>query len=354
MKIAIHNPQFIFQDQTRNFNGYNFEFLKNHTDIIFLSKPWHIFKYKKRLKELGLDIDKFEFIFSISTLNKKADVLLSFNGVPYIKYFAPPKRFTGLKIWHTMDYVFKASESNKILVENGVDYVMGYTRHDLYCPFFQKYYANFKNRVIAVPFGYGKRFDEITQIKNRNKKILGIGSINPVKDPLVEESILDEYINFFDEKFAHTIRAMFREKEYELSDIFDSFFPSNGKTKNPDYDPVELLNKYMFFINDATIMNFPPARTYEGIACGSIMIGDNHECYKSLGFVDNSNCILFNYDKNGKYLEEIKNKILDLINNENKILEISQNAKKLSKQFTHSNIAALLYIKIKDLKNERK
>jgi len=354
LKIAIHNPQFIFQDQTKNFNGYNFEFLKNHTDIIYLSKPWHVFRYKKRLKELEVDASKFDFVFSIDTLNKKADVLLSFNGVPYVKHFTPPKKFKGLKIWHTMDYVFKASESNRILVENGVDYVMGYTRHDLYCPFFQKYYAEFKDKVIPVPFGYGERFDSNKVIDERIKKILGIGSINPIIDPLVKESILKEYIDFFKMEWGHPIRAIFRKNERELSDIFDSFFPSFDKTKNPNYNPVELLNKYTFFINDATVMNFPPARTYEGIACGSIMIADNHDCYKSLGFRDNYNCILFNYDDDGRYIKELHNRIINLINDEKKVSVLSQNAKQLARQFSHKSVATELYIKIKDLKNEKK
>ncbi len=346
MKIAIHNPKFIFQDQTKNFNGYNFEFLKNHTDIIYLSKPWHIFKYTTRLKELGVDSGKFEILFSIATLNKKADVLLSFNGMPYVKHFTPPKKFTGLKIWHTMDYVFKSTESKKILVENGVDYVMGYTRHDLYCPFFQKHYADYEDKVIAVPFGYGKRFKSNKTLKERNKKCIALGSINPVNDPLCQPSILDDYVAFYkDEIWTHKFRRVLAENVESLKEIMDSKLPSLDKTKNPDYNPVAELNNYQFFVNDEGLMNFPPARTYEGIACGSIMIASKNKIYEDLGFVDGENYIAF--EKND--LESFRSKMLEAMNGKYDLEYIQKKSLELAQKYAHKNIANDLYNDIKGI-----
>ena len=343
MKIAIHNPQFIFQEQTKNFNGYNFEFLKYHTDILYLSKPWHVLKYIKRLKELDIDVSKYQFIFSLATLNQKADVLLSFNGVPYVKHFTPPQKFTGLKIWHTMDYVFRASESNKILKENGIDYVMGYTRHDWYCPFFQKYYVDFKDRVIAVPFGYGDRFKNNKSIENRIKKCIALGSINPVNDPLCRPGILDDYIKFYkDEVWTHKFRRILAENVEILNDIMDSKLPLY-KTKNPNYDPVEKLNNYQFFINDEGLPNFPPARTYEGIACGGIMIAAKNKIYEDLGFVDGANYIAFT--KND--LENFKVKIRKALKNRYDLKSVQKKSLELAKKYTHKNVALKLYEKIK-------
>lgn len=344
MKIAIHNPQFIFQDQTKNFNGYNYEFLKNHTDIIYLSKPWHIFRYKKRLEELGVDSDKFQFIFSIARLNQKADVLLSFNGVPYVKHFTPPKKFIGLKIWHTMDYVFKASESNKMLLENGVDYVMGYTRHDLYCPFFKKYYADFKDKVIAVPFGYGERFKSSKPIDDRLRRCITLGSVNPVNDPLCKVGILDDYVEFYkDEIWTHKFRRVLAENIDNLKDVMDSRLPSLDKTKNPHYNPVDELNNYQFFVNDEGLMNFPPARTYEGIACGSIMIASKDKIYEDLGFVDGENYIGF--EKNE--LKSFRNKTMEAINEKYDLKSMQKKSLELAEKYTHKNIARDLHLKIK-------
>lgn len=346
MKIAIHNPQFIFQDQTKNFNGYNFEFLKNHTDIIYLSKPWHIFKYKKRLKELGVDISKFDFVFGMSTLNQKADVLLSFNGVPYVKHFIPPKKFTGLKIWHTMDYVFKASESNKMLMENNVDYVMGYTRHDKYCPFFQKYYVDFKDKVIAVPFGYGERFVGNKSINERIQKCIALGSVNPVNDPLCMPGILDDYVEFYkDEIWTHKFRRVLAENVDGLKDMMDSRLPTLDKTKNPNYNPVDELNNYQFFVNDEGLMDFPPARTYEGIACGCIMIASKNKIYEDLGFIDGENYIAF--EKNN--LESFKTKILEAINGKYDLENMQNKSLELAKKYTHKKIANDLYLRIKEV-----
>lgn len=346
MKIAIHNPQFIFQNQVRNFNGYNFEFLKNHTDIIYLSKPWHVFRYKKRLTELGVDSSKYEFVFSIATLNQEADVLLSFNGVPYVKHFTPPKKFTGLKIWHTMDYVFKASESNKILLENGVDYVMGYTRHDLYCPFFQKYYADFNDKVIAVPFGYGERFVSNKAINDRVQKCIALGSVNPVNDPLCKSGILDDYTEFYkDEIWTHKFRRVLAENVDSLKNVMDSKLPSLDKTKNPNYNPVEELNNYQFFVNDEGLMNFPPARTYEGIACGSIMIASKNKIYEDLGFIEDENYIAFT--KND--LEDFRNKTLEALNDKFNLEVIQKKSLELAKKYTHKTVASDLYNNIKDI-----
>ncbi len=347
MKIAMHNPQFIFQNQVKNFNGYNFEFLKNYTDIIYLSKPWHIIKYIKKLKELGIDRKKYEFIFSISTLNQKADVLLSFNGVPYIKHVSPPKKFTGLKIWHTMDYVFKASESNKVLVDNGVDYVMGYTRHDLYCPFFQKYYADFKDKVLAVPFGYGERFINTKPFENRIKQCIALGSVNPVNDPLCTPGTLDDYTDFYkDEIWTHAFRRVLAENVDSLKDIMDSKLPSLDKTKNPNYNPVDELNKYIFFVNDEGLMNFPPARTYEGIASGSIMIASKNKIYEDLGFIDGVNYIGF--DKND--LESFNLNTLKGITGEYNLKAMQEKSLELSKEFTHKQVAEKLYHDIKAIR----
>jgi len=348
LKIAIHNPHFIFQDQNKNFNGYNYEFLKNHTDIIYLSKPWHVFKYKKRLEELRVDASKFDFIFSISTLNQKADVLLSFNGVPYVKHFTPPKKFRGLKIWHTMDYVFKASESNKILVENGVDYVMGYTRHDLYCVFFQKYYADFKDKVIDVPFGYGERFVSNKPIDKRIPKCIALGSVNPVNDPLCKPSILDDYVEFYkDEIWTHKFRRVLAENVDSLKDIMDSRLPTLDKTKNPNYNPVDELNNYQFFVNDEGLMNFPPARTYEGIACGNIMIAPKNKIYEDLGFIDGESYIAF--DKNS--LESFRNNTMEAITGKYDLEAMQKKSLKLSQKYTHKKIANDLYLKIKEVLN---
>ena len=343
MKIAIHNPQFIFQDQTKNFNGYNFEFLKNHTDIIYLSKPWHVFRYKKRLKELGVDASNFDFVFSISTLNQKADVLLSFNGVPYVKHFTPPKKFKGLKIWHTMDYVFKASESNKILVDNGVDYVMGYTRHDLYCPFFQKYYADFKDKVIAVPFGYGERFKSVKSSEERIKRCIALGSVNPVNDPLCKRGILNDYIEFYkDEIWTHKFRRVLAKNVDSLNNVMESRLPSLDKTKNPNYNPVDELNNYQFFVNDEGLMNFPPARTYEGIACGSIMIASKDKIYEDLGFINGENYIAF--DKND--LDNFQNITLEALKGKYVLENMQKKSLKLAQKYTHKNVAKELYLKI--------
>ena len=40
-------------------------------------------------------------------------------------------------------------------------------------------------------------------------------------------------------------------------------------------------------------MNFPPARTYEAIACGCVMVASDNEIYTRLGFTDGENYVAF-------------------------------------------------------------
>lgn len=335
MKIALHNPFFIFPDQSKNFNGYNFEFLKTHTDIIYLSKPWDYPKYIKRLKQLNVDKKKYEFIFSLNTLNHKADVLLSFNGEPYLNHFSPPKGFTGMKIWHTMDYVFKATASNNALMDAGVDYLMGYTKHDWYCPFFRFFFASFIGKVIPVPFGYGERFQYINT-KDRINKCIALGSVNPVNDPLCKKETLTEYIAFYkNEYWTHKFRRTIAENISNLQDIVDSRLPINGKTKNANYDPVLELNQYKLFVNDEGLMNFPPARTYEGIACGCIMVASNNKIYEDLGFMNGVNYIGFSKNDLGDFRTKTTQALMDNFD----LSKIKYNSLRLSERYTHQNVA---------------
>lgn len=61
--------------------------------------------------------------------------------------------------------------------------------------------------------------------------------------------------------------------------------------RDNSYDAVERMNEYKMFINDEGENNFPQARTYEGIACGCVMVAADSPIYYDWGFVPEVNYI---------------------------------------------------------------
>lgn len=349
MKIAIQNPDFIFSDQNRNFNGFNFSFFKNNVEIIYVTKPIKIALYIFRMIQLKVNIFKYKYIFNVKNLNNEAGVLVSFNEPAYLN--TPPSDFKGLKIWHTMDYNICVIKANKVFEGANVNYLIGYNRHDLYCNYYARYYPKYINKVIALPFGSGNRFKNLISFENRNHKVIALGSVNPVNDPLSKSGTLKEFVKFYgDQIWTHTFRQTIRENLNNLKDIVDSKLPIPPSTKNPSYNPVDELNKYTMFINDEGITNFPPARTYEGIACGCVMVASKNSIYEDLGFVDGINYIAF--EKND--LEDFRKKVEYYMTHPDKLKELQKNSLQLAKKYTHKKVAARLYQDIKKIYKEKK
>ena len=340
MKIAVQNPSFIFENQAKNFNGYNYIFLKKYCNVIFSQDPRKLNKYKNWIKENSLDI---EIVCNTFTLNKKADVLMSFNGVPYRFFYRPPKLFRGMKIYHIMDYVFYPSKANRALGQANVRFIMAYCDHFLNDEFFRKYYSQYTSeRIISVPFGYGERFKLVTPFEHRNNKAIALGSVNPIQDKT--GGILLEYRYFHkNEDFTHKLRRAIVINRDSWSKYIDDLLPTFPETKNPNYDPVIELNKYTMFINDAGLMNFPPARTYEGIAAGCVMVAEELPIWKDLGFKAGENCILF---KKGNY-DDMLNKINYYMNHFSELKLLQRKSLELSKKYTHESIADKLYKEVK-------
>ena len=344
MKIAILNPIFLLGDQDKNFNGYNYIFLKKYCEIIYCIDLRRISSYKKILKKIGLS--HIKVTASVRKLNESADVLVSFCGMPYKLQYSIPKKFNGMKIVHIMDYVFGPQKTERALVSSGVEYIMGYCNHGNECEFFRKYYHYREEEIIKVPFGYGSRFGCQTPFEKRINKAIALGSVNPVKDEYYKKEVkaLTEYAEFYSEEmFTHKLRRKVVENREQWKQQIDDELPTYPETKNFNYDAVVKLNEYKMFINDAGLMNFPPARTYEGIACGTVMVAEDLEVYKELGFVDGQNCILFS---KGNYEEMIK-KIQYYQENEDELFALHLRSLELSKKYSHEIIAENLYENIR-------
>jgi hypothetical protein len=311
MRIAVQSPHFLLGDTSRSFTGYDAEFTKNHADVLYLPGwKWRLTRgrgYKALLSSHGLDPEWFDFTFSPGDLSRKADALVCFNYLPHAPGNQPPRRFNGLKVWHTMDFVFNAPRANEALERGGVSAVMGYCDHSRHNAFFRAHYPRYTGRVIPVPFGFASRFEDRTPMAERIQKVIALGSVNPVKElGFPKEACLDAYVNFYPgEQWTHRWRRKLVEHRDELTDLMDSQLPVWPQTKNPAYDAVEMLNRSAAFANDEGLMAFPPARTYEGMAAGALLVGNQHPCYAEIGLTDGVNCVLHRPLDIGDFREKV-------------------------------------------------
>lgn len=351
MRVAVQSPYYAFADQNSNFNGYDFEFLKQFRPALYFPgwRKIHYVKLWKALRRHNIDPTTFDWIFSVSELNRKADVLVSFCGRPDLPALAPPRGFKGMKVFHVMDYVFKAKAAADNLMNAGVDYVMGYAAHDKYCSFFQHYYKAYSGKVITVPFGFGKRFEKQTPFEQRIAKCIAAGAVNPIADPSVSQEELTDYISFYsNQRWTHKWRYELATNAQALGGILDSVLPVWPETKNFKYNAVELMSGYQMFANDEGLMAFPPARTYEGVAAGAVMVCSTHPSYGDIGFKDGVNCIMHApCDLNG-----FKEKVSHYLSHPQELAMIAQQGHQMvSSKYSHAQIARDLHSHIQKLFN---
>ena len=318
VNIAIHNIHLAPNIKNIGIHNYIFELIKSgEVKYLFfeersLKKQLEIYHHVISGNLLPKDVinKNVQMLFSRKELMAKCDVILNFNTHTGAHDFTPSiKKFTGLKVWHLGDYFWneRGSAINKRLEEYGIDYVMGYSSHDKHCPYFQKTFPKYVGKVIPVPFGYQDRFVKKESFTSRKNKCIGLGSVNPLR-PL--EYPIENYIetaNFYpDEAWFHKFRRMLVKDQSRLVKHFDSKFPIFPKIKDFEYDLVSKFNEYRMFVSDESIFNFPPAKYFEGPACGTALVCANMDCNKEYGFKDGVNCIMYERYDVDNFVSKIK------------------------------------------------
>jgi glycosyltransferase involved in cell wall biosynthesis len=348
MKIAIQNPMYSGAAGKIGINKWVLNFIRQFKPIIYISDFKHIpslvfFLYKAKINPI-----KYQIIFSIKKLSSKADVLVCFNGRPYLEQNFPPKQFTGMKIWHILDCIYFPAKSYKILLDTKVDFLFGYSKHDIYSNFFMEKYPFFIGRVIPVPFGFGNRFIVKKDFRERKNKVIALGSVNSFDDPVHNIDDFAESNNFFikrGEKFMHKFRRMLLENEKKLENIMDNKLPHYPQVKDFSYDIVETLNDYTMCTSCESLLYFPAAKAFEGPASGSVLVCSDHPCFSDYGFEDGVNCI-----KHKQFdINDFREKVSYYINNPNKLRKIQKEGTNFVREnYNHSKVATYVYEQIKE------
>jgi hypothetical protein len=352
MRVAVQSPNFLFADPAQSFTGYDIAFARQHAAVIYLPGwKWRLTRgrgYQALLERHGIGKDRYEFAFSAGELRRKADALVCFNYLPHAAGNQPPRRFSGLKVWHTMDFVFNAPAANRALEKGGVSAVMGYCDHSRHSAYFRVAYPRFTGRVIPVPFGFASRFAVDIEATSRVPKVIALGSVNPVVEPgLPRIANVDGYARFYsDQQWTHRWRRCLVENLHEFSDLVDSQLPVWPETKNPKYDAVAMMSRYAMFLNDEGLMAFPPARTYEGPAAGALLVGNQHPCYADFGFRDGVNCILHQPQS----LEDFRRRVQELLSEPAQLRNLAiAGTEFVRSRYSHPAIAAELHRRLHHL-----
>lgn len=309
----------------------NVYILKNSQTSI--KKNYYILKY---LKHFGLSSKKIITSKKIS----RNDFLIHFwfNDNYNFKLISNIKC---KKIFHLMDYWLNSKYKREILNQLDVQLIISYASSDKYDQFFKITYSNYIGKVINLPFGFSERFLQNSKAKIINKNCLLLGSVNPI----IEIDFFDlknkefyEYALLNDLIWFHPMRRSL-SLQNQL-DFCKSHLPKFPQIKNFNYNLVNEFLSYNFFYCCESILNFPAAKIFEGMACGCIPIIPKISIYTDLGFNDMQNCIFF--EKNN--VETLIKKIRELQNlDTNLINELSDNTKNFClKNFTHDLISKKL------------
>lgn len=304
-RIAIHNLHKLPNLTNWKIHNYAIELVKRgHIQYLYFDEHGPFTNLKSKISLLnkirtqygykGLGLNNVKFIFTEKKLNEKVDILLNFNSAYESEFTPAVKQFAGIKIFHLMDYfwVEPASAKNERLIEYGVDYLMNYGRPDKHCAYFQNVFPTYKNRVIPVPFGFNKRFQNTRPFAERSNKCVALGSVNPLRPKDVATKNYEESASFYmSEEWFHKFRGMIVENLDQLDKEVDSMLPVFPAYKDASYDIVAKLNQYKMFTCCESIFNFPAAKAFEGPACGTAMVCSTHPCFTEYGFKDGENCV---------------------------------------------------------------
>jgi hypothetical protein len=364
MRITIINPTSLLHSFGTQWKVHRYfaKFIQKYNPNIFLTdaKRYLIlgsFCYKTNTK-----LSDFSLITTLKGIQRNTDVLIYPWGIgngdkkKLERIGELFRSFDGMKIFHVMDPQILAFECNQMLEDWGVDFILGYSRHDYHSEFFRKMYPRYIGKVIDVPFGFNEDWTERSLFHERDNKCLGTGTIDLFDSPAMIKSRdkLQDFFDFFGNNYhsIHELRYLVNRNAAKYSGLIDcSFHDKSASHKNYVHDIVGLFNKYKLFLNDESLLSFPPIRTYEGTAAGCVMVCHEDACYKDYGFKDEINCITFNKYALDEMIDKIRYYLFDA---PEKLEAIQKKSVEFVRSFfNHTAIANLMYEKIHGLFSRR-
>ena len=279
-----------------------------------------------------LDFFKFKLLFNPLKL-KKTDYLFLF----HYNYFTFIDKET-IEIRQKLNELIYKSNSQKIVHLTHYSYNIQFGSDNLKklnpsllvaennllknAPFFQKYFAWFKNEFYTIPFIPKNRFINNTPFLERINKAVVFGTITY---PMLEK----EFVEYFNTNLLQPFRSILYDNKEKFTKYYDSYItkiddqnnnPSIIKNTTTPINIVTQFNQYKMFIVPEEIIGLPGVSFVEGMACGTAFIGIEDNMYKDLGMIPNKHYITYN----GK-IEDLIEKIYYYQNNPAILATIAEN-----------------------------
>lgn len=340
MKLVFQNPHWTAETRTSRIHDYTVELLRQRRPAVKIT-PWTEFaRWFRFLLRKDLPLLGWDYVLSDSEL-RRFDAWVTFCGTHPGQLAAIPREFGGVKFYHVMDYSFWPDEAASAFAERRVDYLLGYARHDLWCPFFQHAFPGVQGRVLPVPFGYSDRFTCHTPFHTRVPKASIMGAVVPLEKPEAGNPSLAKYYRFFEEiDCAHWTRWNVRRNLDRLESRVANFLPDEGGTRNFAYNSAVEIERHQLFINDASCMHYPPARTYEGMATGSVMLAERIPVYQEdFGLREGVHCLMHRPHD----LEDLEAVLSQALIQRDRLTVLHGNAVRRMSHFSHEMIGNYLF-----------
>lgn len=320
-------------------HDYAVEFLREFRPAVRIWPMKRLYRWFQFLRKKALPLTGWDYVFSDRQMNNY-DIWLSLSGNSALPTTPPPRKFSGMKVHHVMDYSHGAAPARALLHDSKVDYLLGYSSHDRWCSFFRHSFGDFTGRVLPVPFGFSERFVSSTPYHDRLDKCAVMGAVNPVVDPLSDPVEILDYTRFFkDEEWAHAMRAGVRLRLDDLGESVANFMALPPDMRNVRYDSVAEINRHKLFLNDDSIMHYPPARTYEATACGAVMVASDHPVYSEFGWSPSVNYISHRYPDVDSFALSVRNALAD----KDALAAVRERSVENAQRFSHTKVATGLH-----------
>lgn len=320
-------------------NDYAVEYLRKYRPAVRIWPLKRLWRWYQFLRRKNLPLTGWRYVFGEGGLSDY-DAWISFTGNAPLSLSPPPRDFKGVKAHHVMDYSHCASTAYALLQQSRVDYLFGYSAHDRWCGYFNHHFPAYKGRVVPMPFGHSSRFRCTTAFADRVGKCAVMGAVNAVRDPLSAPGEIADYVAFFKEvEWAHPMRAAVRqamvEKPETMSEMVANFMAAPPAFRNVSYDSVAELNRHQLFLNDDSIMHYPPARTYEATACGAVMVCSDNPVYGECGWKDGVNCVTHRFGD----IEDFEKVVRGALAEPARLAEIQRASLENAERFSHAKVA---------------